>query len=143
MPASEGDTVRVHYTGKLPDGSEFDSSRDREPLEFTLGEGRVIPGFTDIVEGMDPGETETKTVEPERAYGERDEERMIEVERDQVPEDIEIGEQLEVQHPDGQRARVSVAEIDEETVTLDGNHPLAGRELTFEVELVDIEDSAG
>jgi FKBP-type peptidyl-prolyl cis-trans isomerase 2 len=142
MSASEGDTVRVHYTGKLPDGSEFDSSRDREPLEFTLGEGRVIPGFTDIVEGMDPGDSKTQTVEPERAYGERDEERMIEVDREQVPEDIEIGEQLEVQHPDGQRARVSVAEIDEETVTLDGNHPLAGRELTFEVELLEIEDEA-
>ena len=140
MSANEGDTVRVHYTGKLPDGSEFDSSRDREPLEFTLGEGKVIPGFTDIVEGMNPGDTETATVEPDRAYGERDEERMIEVEREQVPDDIEVGEQLEVQQPNGQRARVSVAEIEEETVTLDGNHPLAGRELTFEVELVEIED---
>lgn len=140
MSASEGDTVRVHYTGTLPDGEEFDSSRDREPLEFTLGEGRVIPGFTDIVEGMEPGETAEETLAPERAYGERDEERMIEVEREQVPDDIEVGEQLEVQQPDGRRARVSVAEIGDDTVTLDGNHPLAGRELTFEVELVEIED---
>jgi len=138
MSVRTGDTVRVHYTGKLPDGETFDSSRDGDPLEFTLGEERVIPGFADIVEGMEPGDEATEELEPERAYGERDEERILEVDRDQVPDEVEVGEQLEIQHPDGARARVSVTELGESTVTLDGNHPLAGRKLEFEIELVDV-----
>jgi peptidylprolyl isomerase/FKBP-type peptidyl-prolyl cis-trans isomerase SlpA len=138
MSVKTGDTVRVHYTGKLPDGETFDSSRDGDPLEFTLGEERVIPGFADIVEGMEPGDEATEELEPERAYGERDEERILEVDRDQVPDEVAVGEQLEIQHPDGARARVSVTELGESTVTLDGNHPLAGRTLEFEIELVDV-----
>lgn len=140
MPAEDGDTVRVHYTGKLPDGETFDSSRERDPLEFTIGEERVIPGFADMVQGLEPGDTEEATLDPEKAYGERDEQRVMEVDREQVPDEVEVGEQLEIQHPDGQRARVSVTEIGDETVTLDGNHPLAGRKLTFEIELLDIVD---
>lgn len=138
MPVEEGDTVRVHYTGTLQDGTEFDSSRDRDPLEFTVGESQVIPGFEDLVLGLEAGQTAEATLPPEDAYGERDEGRTIEVDRERVPEDIEVGEQLEIQHPDGARARVSVAEIGDDSVTLDGNHPLAGRELTFEIELLEV-----
>lgn len=139
MTVEEGDTVRVHYTGTLEDGTEFDSSRNRDPLEFTVGEAQVIPGFEEMVRGLEAGDTTTETLAPEKAYGERDDERMIEVAREQVPDDIEVGEQLEVQNPDGARARVSVADIEEDVVTLDGNHPLAGKQLTFEIELVDVE----
>lgn len=141
MPADKGDKVRVHYTGTLQDGTEFDTSRDRDPLEFTIGEGSVIEGFERIVEGMEPGETETATLDPEEAYGEREEGRLIEVSRDQLPEDIdpEVDEMLEIQTPDGRRMQVRVSEVGEETLTLDGNHPLAGRDLTFEIELLEID----
>lgn len=141
MTIENGDTVQVHYTGTLEDGTEFDSSRDRAPLEFTVGEGQVIPGFEDMVRGLEAGDTETATLPPEDAYGERDEQRLIEVERDQLPDEIEpeIGMQLEIQQPNGRPARVSITEIGDETVTLDANHPLAGKELTFEIEVLDVE----
>ncbi len=141
MTIENGDTVQVHYTGTLEDGTEFDSSRDRAPLEFTVGEGQVIPGFEDMVRGLEAGDTETATLQPEDAYGERDEQRLIEVERDQLPDEIEpeIGMQLEIQQPNGRPARVSITEIGDETVTLDANHPLAGKELTFEIEVLEIE----
>lgn len=141
MTIENGDTVQVHYTGTLEDGTEFDSSRDRAPLEFTVGEGQVIPGFEDMVRGLEAGDTETATLQPEDAYGERDEQRLIEVERDQLPDEIEpeIGMQLEIQQPNGRPARVSITEIGDETVTLDANHPLAGKELTFEIEVLDVE----
>jgi FKBP-type peptidyl-prolyl cis-trans isomerase 2 len=141
MTIDDGDTVRVHYTGTLEDGTEFDSTEDRGPLEFVVGEGQVIPGFESMVRGLEEGDTETRKLEPEQAYGERDERRTIEVDRSEIPGDVEleVGLQLEVEQPDGGRARVSVSEIGEDTVTLDGNHPLAGRELTFEIEVVDVE----
>lgn len=140
MAIEDGDTVQVHYTGTLEDGTEFDSSHDRAPLEFTVGEGQVIPGFEQMVRGLEAGDTETATLEPENAYGQRDEQRVIEVERDQLPDDVEpeIGMQLEIQQPNGTRARVSIAEVGEETVQLDANHPLAGKELTFEIEVLDV-----
>lgn len=141
MVIENGDTVQVHYTGTLADGTEFDSSRDRAPLEFTVGEGQVIPGFEEVVRGLEAGDTETATLQPEDAYGERDEQRLIEVERDQLPDEIEpeIGMQLEIQQPNGRPARVSITEIGEENVTLDANHPLAGKELTFEIEVLEVE----
>lgn len=141
MSIEDGDTVRVHYTGSLQDGTEFDTSRDRGPLEFTVGEGQVIPGFEEMVRGLDEGDTETETLPPDQAYGERDEQRMIEVDREELPDEVEVevGMQLEIQQPDGSTARVSVSEIGEDTVTLDANHPLAGRELTFEIEVLDVE----
>lgn len=140
MSVEDGDTVRVHYTGTLKDGTEFDSSHGRDPLEFTVGEGEVIQGFEEMVLGLDEGESTEATLPPEEAYGERSEERLIEVETDQLPDDIEpeIGMQLEIETPQGGRARVRITEIGDDVVTLDGNHPLAGRELTFELEVVDI-----
>lgn len=145
MPEAQiGDTVQVHYTGKLEDGSVFDSSQDREPLTFTLGQGQVIPGFESIVVGMNEGEAATKTVPVEEAYGPRREDLLMEVPKAQLPPDLEpeVGQVLEVQGEGGQRAQVFVADVGEEAVTLDGNHPLAGKDLVFEIELVAIGNEA-
>ena len=140
--ASEGDTVRVHYTGTLSDGSVFDSSRGREPLEFTLGEGRVISGFDDAVTGMSPGEERQVTIPADQAYGGRRDELVFDVPRTQFPEGMEPAVGLEVQLTQGgQRAVARIAEVTEASVTLDANHPLAGRDLTFELELVEIDRS--
>ncbi|WP_054848271.1 FKBP-type peptidyl-prolyl cis-trans isomerase [Methanoculleus chikugoensis] len=142
--AKEGDTVQVHYTGKLEDGTVFDTSEERTPLEFTIGSGQIIPpGFERAVVGMEPGETKTATIPPEEAYGLHREEMTITVDRGgQFPEDInpEPGQQLQVQQPDGRAAIVVVSDVSESTVTLDANHPpLAGQPpLTFDIELVDI-----
>lgn len=138
--AKDGDTVRVHYTGKLEDGSVFDSSREREPLEFTIGSGQVIPGFESAVTGMTAGEAKSTTLPPEEAYGPHREELMARVDRDQLPKDldVEVGQRLQVQQPDGRSLVVSVAEIADSTVTLDANHELAGKTLTFDLELVEV-----
>ncbi|AKH21203.1 FKBP-type peptidyl-prolyl cis-trans isomerase [Sedimenticola thiotaurini] len=135
-----GQTVKVHYTGTLEDGTQFDSSAGREPLEFTLGEGQVIPGFEQALADMTVGETKTVQIPPEQAYGEHQPELVQEVDRAQIPADIElaIGVQLQAQGPDGQVFRLVVSELAENSVTLDGNHPLAGKALTFELELVEI-----
>lgn len=137
--ARTGDTVRVHYTGKLEDEQVFDSSSGREPLEFTLGEGRVIPGFERAVEGMEVGEARTVTIPSVEAYGPRRDEMVATIERTQFPPDIEpqVGQQLQM-NQNGQTIPVRVAEVSEQSVTLDANHPLAGRDLTFELELVEI-----
>ncbi len=137
--ARSGDTVRVHYTGRLDDGSTFDSSQGREPLEFTLGEGQVIPGFEDGVEGMSPGEEKTVTIPADQAYGARRDEMMLVVERAQFPDHIrpEVGQQLQMSQ-DGQVAVVTIVDVDDESVTLDANHPLAGEDLTFDLRLVEI-----
>ena len=138
--AKAGDTVKVHYTGKLEDGTVFDTSEERTPLEFTIGSGQIIPGFERAVVGMEPGETKTATISPEEAYGQHREDMTITVDRGQFPEDInpEPGQQLQVQQPDGRAAIVVVSDVSESTVTLDANHPLAGQPLTFDIELVDI-----
>jgi peptidylprolyl isomerase len=137
--ANSGTTVRVHYTGKLDDGQVFDSSRQREPLEFTLGGGQVIPGFDQAVAGMEPGEAKTVTIPADEAYGGRSEELFLRVERDRLPPDLEpeVGQQLQM-NQGGQVAIVTVAEVADDAVTLDANHPLAGKDLTFELELVEI-----
>lgn len=142
--AKSGDTVRVHYTGRLDDGTVFDSSREREPLEFTVGSGEVISGFEDAVEGMAVGEARETRIEVDDAYGERRQDLVLDLARDQVPDDLEIqpGMRLELRQPDGQAVPVTVAEVGDETVTLDANHPLAGQPLTFELELVGIEGGA-
>jgi peptidylprolyl isomerase len=139
--AKRGDTVRVHYTGRLDDGTVFDSSREREPLEFTVGEGQVITGFERAVEGMEVGEARETRIEADDAYGERRDDLVLDLPKEQVPEGMEIepGMRLELRQPDGQAVPVTVAEVNEESVTLDGNHPLAGWALTFELELVEIE----
>lgn len=137
--AKTGDTVRIHYTGRLNDGSVFDSSQGRQPLEFTLGTQQVIPGFESAVLGMAEGEVKTVTIPVAQAYGERREELMLEVGREQFPDHIEprVGQQLQVDQ-EGQVGIVTIADVGERSVTLDANHPLAGQELTFELQLVEI-----
>ena len=138
--ASSGDTVKVHYTGKLDDGTVFDSSRDREPLEFTLGGGQVIPGFEEAVRDMEEGEETTVTIPPEEAYGQRQDQAVIEVAREQLPDEIkpEVGMQLEVLSAGGGSFPARITEMNDRTITLDANHPLAGEQLTFEIELVEV-----
>jgi peptidylprolyl isomerase len=139
--AKRGDTVHVHYKGTLDDGSEFDSSAGSDPIVFTIGAGQVIPGFEDAVEGMATGDRKTQHIEAGNAYGEHREELVFTVPREQMPEgaEVEVGDMLRVGFPDGSNAAVQVAAVDEDSVTLDANHPLAGKNLTFELELVSIE----
>ncbi|MEA5571251.1 peptidylprolyl isomerase [Calothrix sp. UHCC 0171] len=138
--AKLGDTVTVHYTGKLTDGTVFDSSDGGSPLEFTLGEGQLIPGFEEAVVGMNAGESKTTHIPVEQAYGEYRPEMVIEVERDQMPPELEpeVGQQLQIQQPTGQVIPVVITDISESTVRLDANHPLAGEDLVFDIQLVAI-----
>ncbi len=141
MPeARTGDKVKVHYTGKLADGTQFDSSVDQEPLEFTVGAGEVIAGFEEAVVGMNPGETKTAVINADEAYGDYDEDLVMEVEREQFPPEItpEIGQRLQLHQEDGEVFGAVVTAFDDSLVTLDANHPLAGQDLTFEIELVEI-----
>lgn len=134
------DTVKVHYTGKLADGQVFDSSREREPLEFTMGEGMIIPGFEKALMDMSVNETKTVNIPSDEAYGERREDLVQEVPKDQLPEEIkpEVGMPLMSQTPDGQQIRLTVTEVMDGSIVVDANHPLAGKDLTFELELVEI-----
>lgn len=138
--AGSGDTVRVDYTGKLTDGTVFDSSSGKDPLRFTIGEGEVISGFEEAVVGMNPGEEKTATIAADEAYGPRREEMIFDVERSQFPEDLdpEVGERLQVKQDTGESFEVTVADVAESTVKLDANHPLAGQDLTFDIELREI-----
>lgn len=143
--AKEGDEVQVHYTGKLEDGTVFDTSEDGEPLSFTIGENRVIPGFEEAVTGMEPGDSKTTEVEPEEAYGEHRDDMVMEMERDQIPQDVdpEVGQQLQLRLENGQTVPVLITALGEDTVTIDANHPLAGRKLLFDIELVDVSEGEG
>lgn len=138
--AKTGDTVQVHYTGRLDDGTVFDSSREREPLSFTLGAGQVIAGFDRAVDGMEVGEARETRVEVDDAYGPRRDDLVLEMPSDQVPDgmELEVGMRLELRQPDGRAVPVTVAGVQDDSVTLDANHPLAGEPLTFELELVSI-----
>jgi len=138
--AQQGDTVAVHYTGKLDDGEVFDSSRERDPLEFEVGGGQVIPGFDKAVEGLEVGESREVRLEPEDGYGEPREDLVVDVDRDQFPTDAEpeVGRQVQVQVAPGQNRVATITEIEDESITLDLNHPLAGKPLTFDVELLEI-----
>lgn len=138
--AKSGDTVRIHYTGTLDDGSVFDSSEGRDPLEFTLGSGQVIKGFDDGVDGMEVGEKKSIHIPCEDAYGPVRPDMTQDVPRDQIPEDIplEVGLVLQMQSPDGNVLPVKVANFNDDKVTLDANHDLAGKDLTFALELVSI-----
>ena len=140
--AKDGATVKVHYKGSLSDGTVFDSSEDREPLEFQIGSQQIIPGFENNVKGMEVGETKTFTVSPEEAYGDRNEQMLVDVEREQLPPEIEPeeGMMLQVRGQDGSVSNVVVSEVSDDKVTLDANHPLAGKDLTFEVKLEDINE---
>jgi len=138
--AKSGDTVKIHYTGTLGDGTEFDSSAGREPLEFAIGSGQVIPGFDSAVDGMTVGDSKTVTIPAGEAYGERHDQLVQEVPKTALPDDMkpEIGMQLQSQGPDGQVMNLQVTAVEVESITVDGNHPLAGQALTFAIELVEI-----
>ncbi|HEX8492454.1 MAG TPA: peptidylprolyl isomerase [Pyrinomonadaceae bacterium] len=137
-PAKNGDTVRVHYTGRLESGEVFDSSEGGEPLEFELGSGQVIAGFDENVEGMNVGDEKTISIEPENAYGERREELVGKVERANINLEGEpqVGMELALQLPDGQQIPVVITEVTDESITFDANHPLAGRKLIFDIKRV-------
>ncbi|HPQ14804.1 MAG TPA: peptidylprolyl isomerase, partial [Bryobacteraceae bacterium] len=138
--AKRGDTVRVHYTGSLEDGTVFDTSRGGEPLEFTIGAGEIIPGFEEAVIGMTPGESKRKLVPAKDAYGLARPERTVQVDRDMIPGELQlfVGQELEIEDQHGRVTNVVVKELTDKTVTLDGNHPLAGKDLQFQIELVEI-----
>ncbi|GGE19807.1 FKBP-type peptidyl-prolyl cis-trans isomerase [Psychroflexus salis] len=136
----EKDTVRVHYTGKLTSGEVFDSSLEREPLEFTLGQGMLIPGFENAVVNMKVNEKKTVNIPVAEAYGEKVDELFQKVEKAQLPEDIkpEVGMGLVAQNPDGSERQLRVAEVNEDHIVVDANHPLSGQDLVFDLEIVEI-----
>jgi peptidylprolyl isomerase len=138
--AQQGDTVRVHYRGKLQDGSVVDASFDREPLQFTIGRGEVIPGFEEAVVGMNPGDSRTTELPVEKAFGPYREDKVAVVHKSQLAGQVEptVGQRLQVRQPDAPPMNVTVTEVTESEVTLDANHPLAGKDLTFDIELVGI-----
>ena len=138
--AKAGDTVKIHYTGTLDDGKQFDSSSGRDPLEFTLGSGQVIPGFDKAVDGMTVGESKTVNIPAEDAYGPRHDQMIQEVPRDALPDDLEpqVGMGLQARRPDGAMMDLTITAVGDESITVDGNHPLAGQALNFELELVEI-----
>lgn len=138
--ARSGDKVRVHYRGKLEDGFEFDTSVGGDPLVFVIGSGEVIPGFEEGTMGMSVGQLKTITIEPEDAYGPHREELLVEMPWEYFPEDIvpEVGMQLKLVDENGDEVPVVVVDVDDETVLLDANHPLAGKKLTFDIELLEI-----
>jgi peptidylprolyl isomerase len=146
--AKTGDRVKVHYTGRLDDGSVFDSSECKEdqcgcdhgPMEFTIGSGEVIPGFDSGVVGLTVGESKTIHIPVDEAYGDRNEEMVVKVPRNELPPEMnpEVGQQLEVTQEDGQVFMVTVVEVNDDSITLDANHPLAGQALNFDIRLVEI-----
>ena len=138
--AMEGNTVRVHYTGKLDDGTVFDSSVGGDPLQFTIGQGQMIPGFERGVVGMEQGENRTLVIAADQAYGVHRPDGVFEIDRSEIPTTIplEVGMQLQATGPGGRPVTMTVAAVSEDKVTMDANHPLAGKDLTFEIELVEI-----
>ena len=139
--AKHGDKVKIHCEGRLDDGTVFDSSEDGEPIEFTIGKGNVIRGFEDAVIGMAAGEKKTEKIEADRAYGQHRKDLVFSVDRGQLPKgtDVSIGDFLKIGFADGESASVQVADLDDHSITLDANHPLAGKDLTFDLTLVAIE----
>lgn len=135
LRAQDGDAVTVHYTGTLDDGSEFDSSEGRDPLPFVVGEGQVISGFDEAVRGLAVGETRTVRIEPEDAYGEYSDQAIIEFPADAAPEGLAVGDAVTLSNG----SPGTVLEISDGVVTIDANHPLAGKALTFDVELISLE----
>jgi len=138
--AKAGDTVHVHYTGTLEDGTQFDSSEGRDPLEFTVGSGQVIPGFEKAVEGMAVGDSKSVNISPEDGYGQRNEQMVQEVPKSVLPDDLEPreGMALQAQGQDGNVIQLTVTSVADDSITVDANHPLAGKTLNFAIELVKI-----
>jgi peptidylprolyl isomerase len=142
--AQTGDIVRINYSGRLVDGTQFDSSEGRAPLEFTLGQGQVITGLEQHVSGMETGQKSTVTIPAASAYGPRREDAVQRLDRDKVPSGVEIkvGTQLQARTADGGMLPITIVGMDEQSVTVDANHPLAGQDLVFDVELVDVVKAA-
>ncbi len=138
--AKQGDTVKVHFTGKLSDGTVFDTSEGKDPIQFTLGSGQVIEGFDESITGMNVGDSKTINIPQEKAYGERRDELMLEVDRKHLPDNIDPGkgERLEMEDPNGRKIRVTVTDKTDQKLILDANPPLAGQDLIFDIELVEI-----
>lgn len=138
--AKAGDTVQIHYTGTLDNGTQFDSSIGREPLQFTLGSSQVIAGFDTAVEGMQVGEKKSVNIPAEQAYGPRHEQMTQDVPKSALPDDLEpaVGMSLQAQGPGGQPVMLTVTAVTDDSITVDGNHPLAGQALNFDIELVAI-----
>ena len=138
--AKKGDHVKVHYTGKLTSGEQFDSSSNREPLAFTVGAGQMIKGFDEAIPGMAVGDKKTINISPENAYGHQNKDAIIEFPKSNIPEDMKLekGMKLQLQNQDGQPIPVVVTEVKDDMVILDANHELAGKELVFDIELVEI-----
>lgn len=138
--AKSGQKVKIHYTGRLEDGSEFDSSRDREPLEVTIDAGQVIPGFNDGIKGMKIGEERTLNIPAPEAYGERDDSKTLKVPLEELPTEplLSIGMTMVGTDPNRGQFQMTISEIDDEFATLDGNHMLAGKALIFDIELLEI-----
>ncbi|AJY44721.1 FKBP-type peptidyl-prolyl cis-trans isomerase [Martelella endophytica] len=142
--AKSGDTVRIHYTGTLNDGSMFDSSQGRQPLEFTVGAGQIIPGLDREIAGMNVGDSRAVQVPAAEAYGDHDPQKVQVVPRSAMPQEMEItpGMQLQARTPNGETVPLIVTKVEPEEVTVDANHPLAGQDLNFAVELVEIVKAA-
>ncbi|MGD8944303.1 MAG: peptidylprolyl isomerase [Desulfobacterales bacterium] len=140
--AQVGDLVSVHYTGKLKNGEVFDSSKERNPLEFTLGSKELLAGFEDGVVGMKPGETKSVMLEPENAFGDRREDLLLKLPKKEFPQNItpSVGLQLTLSNASGNQMTVVITEVGEDSVTLDGNHPLSGQTVVFDIELVEIKE---
>lgn len=138
--ATKGKTVRVHYTGKLKDGTVFDSSENREPLEFVVGGGNIIKGFDEAVQGMETGTNKNVVIPSEDAYGAKREDMVVDIPIDQVPADInpKVGMDLSIQNQEGQPMQVKVVGVDAEKITLDANHVLAGEDLVFDIQLLEV-----
>ena len=139
-PVESGNKVKVHYTGTLGDGTVFDTSVGREPLKFTIGAGTMIPGFENAVRSMKPGQKKTATIPSDEAYGPHRDDMVLVIERDKLPEVLnpEVGQQLQMQNSAGRIVLFMVTKVSETSITVDANHPLAGKDLTFEIELVSI-----
>lgn len=139
MEAKQGDMVRVHYTVRLDDGTVIGSTTEREPLQFTIGEGKLIPGFEQAIIGMNPGESKKVFVSAEQAFGPHLDEMVIVIDRDRLPEDFrpKVGDQIQFNTHSGEIVSVLVIETSEESITIDANHPLAGKNLTFDINFVD------
>jgi peptidylprolyl isomerase len=138
--AKNGSKVKLHFTGKLDDGTVFATSTDSQPVEFTLGQNQVLPGLEEAVEGMATGESKTVKILSEQAYGQRREDLTQEIPKENLPADLapEVGQRLRIDRPDGEPMIVSVAAVSDDAITIDGNHPLAGQDLTFDLEMIEI-----
>ncbi|MDN7023420.1 peptidylprolyl isomerase [Methanoculleus sp. FWC-SCC1] len=136
--AEAGDLVQVHYTGTLADGTVFDTSEGREPLQFTVGAGEMIAGFDQAVPGMAVGESKTVTIPADQAYGAYRDDLLIDFDREQVNGTVEVGQKVTITTSSGQAMNVPVVNVTDSTITVDANHPLAGKDLTFTIELVEI-----